>query len=516
MASGNWLLVGTSLGAVLLALLLLITLYSVGDYVHKWHRLKPIPGVSPTYPILGNALLFKPKGEDFFLQLLESIDQFKDEPLMKVWLGPLPFIVLFHAECVEKILSSSKHLDKSYAYTFLQPWLGTGLLTSTGDKWRRRRKMLTPAFHFSILTEFLEVMNEQTNILLEKLEAKAGKGVFNCFNKITLCALDIICETAMGKKIHAQENSESEYIQAIYRMSDLIQRRQKMPWFWLDFVYNTFGEGKEHNHNLRILHSFTEKVIAERVREMETHVESNHSGFDLDSNSKSKKKRKAFLDLILSVTDENGKKLSHQDIREEVDTIMFEGHDTTAAALNWTLHLLGSHPNVLKKVHKELDDVFGNSDRAVTMEDLKNLHFLQCVIKESLRLFPSVPFFARTLCEDCYIRGFKVPKGVNAIIVPYVLHRDPTYFPEPEEFKPERFLLENSSKLNPYAFIPFSAGIRNCIGQRFAIMEEKVILSTILRRFHVEAKQCREDLVLMGELILRPQNGIWIELHRRK
>ncbi|XP_048448511.1 cytochrome P450 4V2-like, partial [Rhincodon typus] len=301
------------------------------------------------------------------------------------------------------VLSSSKHLDKSYAYKFLHPWLGTGLLTSTGNKWRARRKLITPTFHFTILTEFLEVMNEQTSVLLEKWEKKVGKGPFNCFTDVTLCALDIICETAMDKKVYAQNNSDSEYIRAIYKMSDLIHRRQKMPWFWPDFMFNTFGDGKEHDEALKILHAFTEKVIIERSCKTETSEECSSSNLDLESESQRKKKRKAFLDLILSAMDEDGKKLSQQDIREEVNTFMFEGHDTTATAINWTLYLLGTHPDTQKKVHEELDDIFGNSDRLATMEDLKHLQFLQCVIKESLRLFPSVPIIARTLHEDCYI-----------------------------------------------------------------------------------------------------------------
>ncbi|XP_072920641.1 cytochrome P450 4V7 [Hemitrygon akajei] len=506
---------GALLGAALLTLLALVVFHLLGGYIRTWNKLKCIPGLSPTLPILGNALLFKPGGEDFFLQLIEFTTQFRDQPLMKIWLGTLPFVVLFHAETVEVILSSSKHLDKSYSYIFLHPWLGTGLLTSTGNKWRARRKLITPAFHFTILTEFVEVMIEQTNILLGKLEKKVGKGPFNCFNDIALCALDIICETAMDKKVYAQSNSDSEYINAVYKMSDLIHRRQKMPWFWPDFAYNAFGEGKEHERVLKILHTFTEKVIAERSEKIENSGEFQRHGSDSDSELQSKKKCKAFLDVLLSATYENGEKLSQQDIKEEVNTFIFEGHDTTAAAINWALHLLGSHPDVLKKVQEELGDVFGNSDHPPSMEDLKNLQYLQCVIKESLRLFPSVPIFGRTLLEDCYIGGFNVPKGVNAIIIPYALHRDPRYFPDPEEFRPERFLPENSCKMNPYSFIPFSGGPRNCIGQKFAILEEKVILSSILRRFQVEAKQSCEDLHLVGELILRPRDGIWIELQHR-
>ncbi|TNM85768.1 hypothetical protein fugu_008039 [Takifugu bimaculatus] len=220
--------------------------------------------------------------------------------------------------------------------------------------------------------------------------------------------------------------------------------------------------------------------------------------------------------MLLKTTDEDGNKMSHRDIQEEVDTFMFRGHDTTAASMNWVLHLMGSHPEAQSKVHQELQEVFGESNRPITTEDLKKLKYLESVIKEALRLFPSVPFFARSLGEDCHINGFKVPKGANAVIITYALHRDPRYFPEPEEFRPERFLPENSVGRPPYAYLPFSAGLRNCIGQRFALIEEKVVLASILRKFNVEACQKREELRPVGELILRPEKGIWIKLEKRK
>ncbi|KAG5285715.1 hypothetical protein AALO_G00006590 [Alosa alosa] len=502
----------TAASLVVAAIMTLISYFTyklLSSYMRNWKEMKMIPGIDGTYPLIGNALQFKSNARDFFCQLVGYTVQFRDTPLLKVWIGPVPFLLLFHAETIETVLNNPVHMDKAYAYKFLHPWLGTGLLTSTGDKWRRRRKMLTPTFHFSILTEFLEVMNEQAEVLVEKLDKQAGKGPFNCFNHITLCALDIICETAMGKKIYAQSNYDSEYVRCVYRMSDIITRRQRMPWFWPDFMYNVFGEGKEHDKSLRVLHSFTESVINERA-EYITYIESD------SESDQGRRKRRAFLDMLLKTTDEEGNKLTHRDIQEEVDTFMFEGHDTTAAAMNWAVHLLGSHPDVQRKVQQELQEVFGESDRPINADDLKKLRYLECVIKEALRLFPSVPFFARSICEDTHINGFKVPKGTNAIIITYAIHRDPRFFPDPEEFRPDRFLPENCVGRHPYAYIPFSAGLRNCIGQRFALMEEKVILASILRYFDVVACQSREELRPMGELILRPENGIWIRLERRK
>ncbi|NXE15798.1 CP4V2 protein, partial [Lophotis ruficrista] len=315
------------LGAGVITLLLTVvtvcSLPSLMGYWRRWWVMKPIPGVSPCYPVLGNALLLEREGEGFFKQLQTYSEEFKSWPLFKLWLGPLPLLILCHADSVEVILTSSKHIEKSYLYKFLQPWLGTGLLTSTGDKWRSRRKMITPTFHFAILTDFLDVMNEQGNILVEKLEKHVDKEPFDAFLDITLCALDIICETAMGKNVGAQENKDSEYVRAIYRMSDLIQQRQKYPWLWPDLVYMLFKEGREHERNLKILHNFTDTVIAEKAAELEN---TKQTKCDTDGNCEESgsRKRKAFLDMLLSATDDEGNKLSYRDIREEVDTFMFE------------------------------------------------------------------------------------------------------------------------------------------------------------------------------------------------
>ncbi|NXO69306.1 CP4V2 protein, partial [Phainopepla nitens] len=505
---------GAGIIALLLTVVTVCSLPSLMEYWRRWRMMDSIPGISPCYPVLGNAPLLERNGEDFFKQLQHYAEEFRSWPLFKLWIGPVPVLVLYHPDSVEVILSSSKHIEKSYLYKFLHPWLGTGLLTSTGDKWRSRRKMITPTFHFAILNDFLEVMNEQGNILVKKLENHVDKEPFNVFMDITLCALDIICETAMGRNVGAQKNRDSDYVSAIYRMGDLIQRRQMSPWLWPDFLYILFKEGREHKRNLSILHNFTDTVIAEKAEELKSTEQKKHDN-DGHCEESGSKKRKAFLDMLLNATDDEGKKLSYRDIREEVDTFMFEGHDTTAAAINWVLYLVGHNPEVQKKIHKELDEVFENTERSVTTDDLKSLRYLECVVKEALRLFPSVPMFARTLREDCSIKGYQVPRGANVLVLTYALHRDPEIFPDPEEFRPERFFPENSKGRHPYAYVPFSAGPRNCIGQRFAQMEEKTLLALILRRFWVESCQKPEELGLCGELILRPNKGVWIKLKRR-
>ena len=213
---------------------------------------------------------------------------------------------------------------KGKDYKFLWPWLGTGLLTSTGSKWHSRRKMLTPAFHFKILEDFLDVMNKHCaklcDDILEPLSLKAEE--FDVFPLVTHCALDIICETAMGKSINAQEDSDSDYVRAIYSASDIVFKRQRSPWLWDDLLFSLTPMGIKFKGLLKVLHNFTDNVIKERKEEYKA-KDGNSPGKDTDELGL--KKKQAFLDLLISASDD-GRNLSDRDIREEVDTFMFEGY----------------------------------------------------------------------------------------------------------------------------------------------------------------------------------------------
>lgn len=470
----------------------------------------------PTLPLLGNAHLLKTGASDFFDQVLQYSESYASHSMFRIMLGSHAVIVLTKAETVEKLLNSGSHISKSVQYKFLEPWLGTGLLTSTGAKWHSRRKLLTPTFHFRILQDFLEVFNEQSQIMVENLKKKADGKAFDIFPHITHCALDIICDTAMGVNIDAQHDSDTQYVRDVYKISELVHRRQKAPWLWPDMIYDMLPAGKNSKECLKNLHGFTQSVIMERQMDLGSSFENEEAkGTPTieDFLRVTKRKRVAFLDMLLLY--QRTANLTDEDIREEVDTFMFEGHDTTAAAANWGMHLIGSHQEVQQKIHKELDEVFGGSSRSITDEDLKKLKYLECVIKETLRLFPSVPMFGRELKEDFSIGDADIPKGATLLVLTSALHRDPRFFPDPLKFNPERFLLENSVGRHPYAYVPFSAGQRNCIGQKFAMNEEKVLLASILRNFTIKAHQKYSDLRPMGELILRPENGIWVSLQSR-
>ncbi|XP_071538539.1 cytochrome P450 4C1 [Panulirus ornatus] len=470
--------------------------------------IEKIPGPK-ALPVLGNIL--DVVGEP--VELFRNVCGFCDlTTVTRLWLGPVPYCLISQARNVEVILSSQRLLEKSYDYNFLHPWLGTGLLTSTGSKWHRRRKLLTPAFHFKILEDFLEVFNTQSKTLIQNLQKKADGKAFNIFPFITLCTLDIICETAMGCNINAQEDSELDYVQAVYRISKLIQQRMSRPWLHPDVLFKLFGYGAEHDACLKILHDFTNKAIRSRRREYVEAKKKNVAPSDTEIIGK--KRRLALLDLLMEYS-EKERSLSDEDIREEVDTFMFEGHDTTAAAVNWSLYLLGHHPEIQARVHEELDSLFGDSNRPVSMDELRELKYTENCIKEALRLFPSVPFLGRELKEDVILDNYRVPAGTAIIIAIYCLHRNPEQFPNPEIYDPDRFLPENALKRHPYAYIPFSAGPRNCIGQKFAMMEEKILLSSILRSFRVESVTRSDDLRVQGALILRPETENVVKLFPR-
>eukprot|EP01104_Vermistella_antarctica_P007255 TRINITY_DN1800_c0_g1_i6.p1 TRINITY_DN1800_c0_g1~~TRINITY_DN1800_c0_g1_i6.p1 ORF type:complete len:243 (-),score=55.27 TRINITY_DN1800_c0_g1_i6:25-753(-) len=207
--------------------------------------------------------------------------------------------------------------------------------------------------------------------------------------------------------------------------------------------------------------------------------------------------------------------LESREIREEVDTFMFEGHDTTASGISWTLYHLAAHPDVQEKAYEEIDRVLGDKT-CPAYEDLSSLPYMTCVLKESMRLFPPVPAIGRTLDQDLEMDGYVIPKGCQVEIMPYVSHRNPLVWDDPEVFDPYRFDATNPAiaTRDPFAAIPFSAGPRNCVGQHFAMNEEKTIISMILKRFRVELVK-EHKVVLEPHLVSRPQNGIRVRLRSR-
>lgn len=175
----------------------------------------------------------------------------------------------------------------------------------------------------------------------------------------------------------------------------------------------------------------------------------------------------------------------------------------------FTLFLIGSHADVQERLYDEMVSIFGEDhERLVTTEDLRQMNYLECVIKESLRLYPSGPFFARQLAEDVTTNGYLMPKGTVVWLCILSLHMNEEVFPDPARFDPDRFSPTQARGRHPYAYMPFSGGPRGCLGQKFAMMEQKIILANIVRRFKLRSLTTADKLVLTSEIILRPKSPI--------
>ncbi|NWS63480.1 CP4FN protein, partial [Chunga burmeisteri] len=211
--------------------------------------------------------------------------------------------------------------------------------------------------------------------------------------------------------------------------------------------------------------------------------------------------------------DEDGNTLSDEDISAEADTFMFEGHDTTASALAWLLYNLACHPHYQERCRQEVHELLKGRDvEEIEWEDLSHLPFTTMCIKESLRLHPPVTAVSRRCTEDIALRdGRVIPKGIICLMSIYGTHHNPDIWPEPQVYNPLRFSPENIQGRSPLAFIPFSAGPRNCIGQSFAMAELKVVTALTVARFAIRLDAGRPPR-RKTELILRAEDGVWLLL----
>ncbi|XP_055549737.1 cytochrome P450 4d1-like [Wyeomyia smithii] len=482
------------------------------NYAKTFEAAKQYSG-PPALPIIGNGLWFLNKSPVEFIQIIGELVAIYGNHF-RFWQGPQLLIYTGNPAHIESILTNRHLTDKSSEYNFLSDWLGDGLLLSSRQKWHTRRKAITPAFHFKILDQFVEVFDRNASELVDVLGSYADSGaIVDIFPYVLLYTLDVICETAMGTSVKALRNADSEYVQAvkqaatisIRRMLDIIRRT---PLFYLTPSYIRLRK------MLKILHGYTDNVIVSRRQQLKNQGSKNMPNDT--GNEMGLKKREAFLDLLLQ-TSIDGKQLTNLEIREEVDTFMFEGHDTTTSAVSFTLYNLAKYPAVQQKAYEEVVSVMGeNTEQAIEMSHLQDLPYLEMVIKETLRLYPSVPLIGRRCVKEVTIEGKTIPAGANIIIGIFYMGRDPNYFERPLEFIPERFEGEKSvEKFNPYKYIPFSAGPRNCIGQKFALNEMKSVLSKLLRHYEFILPVNSDEPVLASELILKPDRGVPLQIRRR-
>ncbi|GLH02031.1 Cytochrome P450 4g15 [Gryllus bimaculatus] len=490
-----------------------------------------LPG--PTaLPLIGNLyqLIGRLRPPQLLQYAISESANYEKEGVVRFWLGPTkPVIGLFNPADIEVILSSNVHLDKSVEYRWFQPWLGDGLLINSGEKWRTHRKLIAPAFHLNVLKSFIPQFNSNAKRLVQRLRKEAERGTeFDVHDYMSESTVDVLIETAMGVSTgHTGDRSGFEYAMAVMKMCDIVHQRAYKFWLRLDSLFQFSHFAKEQEGYLKTIHGLSTSVIKKK-KELFDRLQSDPklqqqfaedtenvdvTGTFLDSKGYIKddldddvgeKKRQAFLDLLLETKKVNGT-LTDAEIKEEVDTIMFEGHDTTAAGSSFVLCLLGIHQDVQTKVMQELNEIFGDSDRPATFNDTLQMKYLERVILETLRMYPPVPLIARKLNQDVKLAtGYTIPANCTVVIGTFKVHRHPQIYENPNVFNPDNFLPEKMASRHYYSYIPFSAGPRSC-----------VLLSTLLRNYKVVSNVSESEFVLRGDIILKRDDGFRIKLEPR-
>nr|XP_022335145.1 cytochrome P450 4F4-like [Crassostrea virginica] len=494
--------------AVVTTLLLAVVIKKIVDFC-LWYRqftklMKKIPGPENTHWLYGDLHLLTDKHSDQFKLGQELTAKFPR--MYKFWLGPLnATVVLNHPETIKQILKHADPKSKGFggAYRHVYPWLGEGLLLADGQRWSRARRLLTPAFHFNILKPYLHIYNRATDQLMQKFERYAETGEsFDLLKEMSLCTLDILLQCIFSMETDCQQR-ESEYVGYVLRLGEIWSKRNRKLWLFPDIIFNNTNWGRQFRDHCDKVHKIAEDIIRRRQQEID----------QLDGMGE--RPYLDFLDLLLQAQDEDGKKLTQLEIRNEVDTFLFEGHDTTASSTSWLLYMLAQHQNHQQKVQEELDRVWASkSSEYVLWEDLPCFEYLTMCLKESLRISSTVPIIQRLVQREVTIDDKVFPPNTLFTIAINSVHHNPAVWENPNTYCPERFSQENLPNIDNFSYIPFSAGPRNCIGQHFALNEEKVILARILRHFHIRLDPSFTVEMKIGP-VLKAEGGIRVILTKR-
>ncbi|KAK3749712.1 hypothetical protein RRG08_056501 [Elysia crispata] len=490
-----------ALGAVLSAVFAFVCFHLaifLVDYRRRRNMLVQFPHTKPHF-IFGHLLEYPGPNDEGLAFQREMTEQFPVASL--VWMMHIPMLVVSHPKTVSVILKSSEPKGPR-TYNLIRPWVGDGLLTSKGDKWYRNRRLLTPAFHFEILKSYIELKNRCADILVGKfVQAAESSTSFPIFSNVIKFTLDVILKCAMSYETNCQlPGNNHPYVNAVGVLSDIMVKRFFQPWFHNEFLFSLTPSGRKFFKQCDFVHQVAENIIRERKDELERQQTNTSDG----------KQRKCldFLDILLTAKDEKGDGLTMREIRDEVDTFLFEGHDTTSSAISWALYSIAEHPEIQQRAQDELDVVLDQAGHIDVMwDDLNKLPYLTMVIKEAMRLHSPVPFIQRILTSDTEIDGKIAPAGTAVNCVIYNIHHNPVTWEDSMKFDPDRFLPENADSRSPYAFVPFSAGPRNCIGQNFAMHEIKIALARILHKVNLRLDP-NHKVEKMESLIMRAKNDI--------
>jgi len=414
-------------------------------------------------------------------------------------LGPFRFAMLNDAEAIEKILQTeSRHMQKSTGYKRFALIVGKGLLVSEGDLWKRQRRMMSWAFSQKNIERIYPVIQSETENLLRSWQEKSEVDLAEEMNRVTL---QIISLSLFGKS----QLTESKDIRlGLQKILGYLQTTRHL-WFQLLLSPIPFIDK-------RALALYLEKNMPEpKAKKFFGSIEEIRKVVDgMIETRKAAGKEENFLDAMIRSTDpEDESKMTPEQLRDEAVNMLIAGHETTANALTWTLHLLLSNPTVAKKAREEV--LAECPGKTPTFAQSQKLHYLKAVFEEAMRLYPPFWRISRINDSDIEVGGYTIPAGTNIIASIYTIQRSSRYWENPSEFKPERFL--EGKKPVKFSYLPFGGGPRVCIGQGLAFAEALCLLAGILKNTELESLLKIEPEYFMS-LTLQPKNGYPVRIKK--
>jgi len=433
------------------------------------------PQVKEKHLLLGSLYLLR---QDPLRILQERRDQYGDIFGMET-IGRKAVIISRPEWAQYVLMENSRNYRKGMSYDLLRFLLGNGLLTSEGEEWKHNRKLIQPAFHKKRLEQMLGMMEQESVKVRDQLLQEKDFTDFSV--ALTQLALEVISKAMFSTGVEEEARMVGEQItyfnqQFVKRLNNPLQFPEWVP---------TPGN-LQRKRAIEMVNRVVNDIIAGRQQ-------AEHAGDDL-------------LGMLIEARDDqNGSKLSAQQLRAEVMTIFIAGNETTANALLWTFYLLATHPEEEALLCEELKEVCPG-DEPLTLEQLQKLSRLRMIIEESMRLYPPAWIIGRRPLTDDVIGGYRIEKDTNVLVPIFMLHRLPEFWEAPDQFKPERFAPGKKAP-DRFVYLPFGAGPRLCIGNHFALMEMTVVLATFYRRHRLQLKPAyvAEPQPLVT---LRPKDGL--------